>query len=209
MENCPCPANEAIPTIPDSVCPEDLGQIVRLILTRQKNVIAATVADAKLIATYTPLFAATDGTKIQITPKLMEAVTIPIGEPITEGGDDNSTPMGRKLVVGAGSIPVEGFLRGVDSAVIEALKQFGCEELDIALVNEFGQIAYHKNADGSLRGFPAHAFFVGDKGAEGKNTQDKSKITWGFDAGWRSKMTLITPTDFDPRFDLSNGGGSF
>lgn len=209
MENCPCPANEAIPTIPDSTCPEDLGQIVRLILTRQKNPIAETVADAKLIATYTPKFAAVDGTKIQITPKLMEAVTIPIGEPITEGGDDNSTPLGRKLVVGAASIPVEGMLRGVNSAVIEALKKFGCEDLDIAFVNEFGQIAYHLNDDGSVRGFTAHAFFVGDKGAEGKNTQDKAKITFGLDAGWRSKLVLVTPTDFDPRFDLTNGGGSF
>lgn len=202
MENCPCPAPAAIVTIPAPTCPEDLGQVVRLILTRQGNEIAATEAAAKLLSTYTPLLAAVDDTKIQVTPKLMEAVVIPMGEPIKEGGDDNSTPLGRAIVVGASTIQVEGMLRGVDSAVIAAMKQLGCESLDIGLVNEFGQIAYHKNVDGSLRGFPAHAFFVGDKGNDGKNTQDKAKITWGFDAGWRDSMVLIKPTDFDPRFDL-------
>ncbi len=206
MQNCPCPEPEAITTIPDPICPEDLGQIVRFILTRQKNQIAANVAAAKLLSTYTPLLAATDETKIQVTPKLLEAVVIPPGEPITEGGDDNSTPLGRQIVVGAGTIPVEGFLRAVDSAVIEALKDYACEELDIVFINEFGQYAFNKNADDSLRGFPIHAFFVGDKGNEGKNTQDKAKIRFGLDAGWRNKLTLVTPTDHDPRFDLSNSG---
>jgi hypothetical protein len=202
MENCPCPAPAAIVTIPAPTCPEDLGQVVRLILTRQGNEIAATEAAAKLLATYTPLLSAVGDTKIQVTPKLMEAVVIPMGEPIKEGGDDNSTPLGRAIVVGASTIQVEGMLRGVDSAVIAAMKQLACESLDIALVNEFGQIAYNLNEDGSVRGFPAHAFFVGDKGNDGKNTQDKAKITWGFDAGWRNNMVLIKPTDFDPRFDL-------
>lgn len=206
MQNCPCPEPEAIPSIPEPICPEDFGQIVRLILTRQKNQIAATVAAAKLIATYSPLITAVDDTKIQVTPKLMEGIVIPPGEPITEGGDDNSTPLGRQLVVGAATIPVEGFLRGVDSAVIEALKQFACEELDIVLINEFGQYIFHKNDDNTLRGFPIHAFFVGDKGNEGKNTQDKAKIRWGFDGGWRSKAIMVTPTDHDPRFDLVNTG---
>lgn len=204
MEICPCPANAAIPTIPDPTCPEDIGQIVRLILTRQGNQIAATEAAAKLLATYTPLFAAVDETKIQITPKLMEATTIPPGEPIKEGGDDNSTPLGRALVVGAGTIPFEGFLRGVNSAIIDALQQFSCEDLDVAFVNEFGQIGFRKNTDLSLRGIPIHAFFAGTKGAEGKNTQDKSKITFGLDSDWRKNFVLVTPTDFDPRFDLQN-----
>lgn len=202
MENCPCPAPAAIVTIPAVTCPEDLGQVVRLIVTRQGNEIAATEAAAKLLATYTPLLSAVGDTKIQVTPKLMEAVVIPMGEPIKEGGDDNSTPLGRAIVVGASTIQVEGMLRGVDSAVIAAMKTLACESLDIALVNEFGQIAFMKNDDNSLRGFPAHAFYVGDKGNDGKNTQDKAKISWGFDAGWRDKLVLIKPTDFDPRFDL-------
>ncbi len=206
MLNCPCPENEAIPTIPEPVCPEDLGQIVRIILTRQKNQVAASVATAKLLATYTALLSAVDETKIQVTPKLLEAIVIPPGTAITEGGDDNSTPLGRQIVTGGATIIVEGLLRAVDSAVIEALKLFGCESLDLVLINEFGQYAFHKNADNTLRGFPCHAFFVGDKGNEGKNTQDKAPIRWGFDAGWRSKLVLVTPTDHDPRFDLVNGG---
>lgn len=202
MENCPCPLPDAIPDIPAVACPEDLGQIVRVILTRQKNQIAATLAAAKLLATYTPLLTAIDNTKIQVSPNLLEAIVIPPGEPITQGGDDNSTPLGRQIVVGASTIIVTGMLRAVDSLVIAALKAFRCESMDLVLINEFGQLAFSKNTDGSLRGFPAHAFFIGDKGNAGKNTQDQAKIRWGFDAGWRDTLVLVDPTDFDPRFDL-------
>lgn len=203
MENCPCPAPAAIPTIPATTCKENLGQIVRLILTRHGNQIAVNEASALLLATYTALVAAVDGTKIQFTPGLLEAVTIPAGTAITEGGDDNSTPLGRQLVVGASSIIQEtGLLRNVDSTVIKTMKEFECEGLDIALVNQFGQIAFHKNADNSLRGFRSHAFFVGDKGNDGLNTQDKAMIRWGFDAGWRDNLVLVTPTAWDPRYDI-------
>lgn len=203
MEACPCPPNAAIPDIPDTLCPDNLFQIVRLILTRQGNQIAATEAAAKLLATYTPLFAAADDTKIQITNKLMESTTIPPGEPIKDGGDDNSTPLGRALLTGRATIPFEGFLRNIDSAQVAALRAFGCEDLDVAFVTSNGQIYFNKNVDNTLRGFPIHAFFVGDKGAEGLNTHDKAKITFGLDPGWRDNGILVTPS-FDPRFDLQN-----
>jgi hypothetical protein len=204
MENCVCPSAAAIPDLLDPTCPENLGQIVRFIFQRQGQFIAATTAAAKLLATYTPLTIAVDDTKIQFTPGLFEGLVIPPGEAITEGGDDNSTPLGRKLVVGAGTISVEAMLRNVQSAAIAAMRAFGCEDLSISFINEFGEIAYQTITAGvdvgKLQGFPVHAFFIGDKGAEGKNTQDKAKLTFGLDAGWRDNIVLVKPTDFDPRF---------
>lgn len=199
MDNCLCPEPEAIPDIPEVTCPEDLGQVVRLIIARRGTQLAATVAAAKLLATYTALVAETDETKIVFTPKLLEGVTIPPGEPITQGGDDNSTPLGRQIVVGASTIITEGMLRGVNSAVIAAMRGLRCFDLGMALINEFGEIGAQMNGL-TVEVIPTHAFFIGDKGNAGKNTQDQAKIRWGFDAGWRDGLVLIKPTDFDPRF---------
>jgi len=207
MENCACPPSAAIPDIPEDSCPENFGQIYKFLVGRQKNQIAADTTEALLQATYELLLAATDITKIQLTPEL-EGFVFPQGEAIKEGGDDNSTPLGRALVVGASTIQVEGMVRNVSSATIKALRGLGCYKLDIVLINEFGQIILNKNEDDTLRGFPIHAWYEGDKGAEGKNTQDKAKIVFGLDAGWRDNAVIVSPTDWDPRFDLSNESDS-
>lgn len=207
MENCVCPPSEAIPDIPEFECTENFGQIYKFLISRQGTQIAANVTEALDQETYELLMAATDNTKIQITPEL-EGIVIPQGEPIKEGGDDNSTPLGRALVVGASTIQVEGFVASVKSAVIKAMRAMGCYKLDLTLINEFGQIIGNLNEDGSVRGFPIHAWYVGDKGSEGKNTRDKAKISFGLDAGWRDDAVVISPTEWDPRFDLSNDSDS-
>lgn len=194
-----CPEPDAIPDIADVTCPEDLGQVVRLIIARRGTQLAATVAAAKLLATYTALVAETDETKIVFTPKLLEAVVIPPGEPITQGGDDNSTALGRQIVVGASTIITEGMIRAVNSAVIASMRALRCFDLGFAFINEFGEIAGQMNGL-TVEVIPVHAFFIGDKGNAGKNTQDQAKIRWGMDAGWRDKLVLVKPTDFDPRF---------
>jgi hypothetical protein len=78
--------------------------------------------------------------------------------------------------------------------------------LAVVFINEFGEIGLdHRGVPaGPYYGFPMHAFAVGDKGNDGKNTQDKANIRWGFDAGWRDNLILFKPTAFDPRFDLVN-----
>jgi hypothetical protein len=201
MENCVCPPLSEIEDIPQGGCPENIGQIVRLIFIRRGNPIAATAAAAALLATYTAALAAVGDGKIQVSPGLLEALVIPPAEPITEGGDDNSTPLGRQIVVGESTIIVESMIRNVPSASIAVMRKYRCEDLALGFVNEFGEIGFNKQGL-EMHGFPVHAFYAGSKGNDGKNTQDKGKIRFGMDADWRDSIVLIKPTDFDPRFDI-------
>jgi hypothetical protein len=205
MESCECPGTDAIETIPQGGCPENIGQIVRLIFVRAGNAIAATEAAAKLLATYTPLLIETDDTKIQVTPGLLEGLVIPPSTGIFEGGNDNSTPLGRRLLVGESNVDVEALLRNIPEATMQVLRKYRCEDynlgLEAAFINEFGQIVFRK-VGLTMRGFPLYSFFAGSKGNDGKNTQDKANIGWSMDADWRNGIFFVKPTDFDPRFNF-------
>ena len=73
---CNCPVGASINNIPLSDCPEDFGQIQKLILqrvfssgtTKNKFSTLSGAGAPDLLASWTPLLAAADGTKVVQTP---------------------------------------------------------------------------------------------------------------------------------------------
>lgn len=197
---CACPPAAATTTIPSMTCEENIFQVQKFILARRLTAPAITlIADAAELATWTALLAAVNGTKHQVTP-FVESVVIPNGEPILEGGDDNSTRDGNPVVVGGSQIRATGLFRGLTAAVLTALQTYNCENnLMIYLINELGQIIGREDPTvvGCFTGIPITSFFVGDPGNEGKNTNDKAPVSFNFKYGWRKQIKFVTPTDFD------------
>ena len=89
MPTCTCPAATAMVSVPNASCPQDFGQIQKLIFQRVYSTGATknsmTLTNALLKATWTALFSATGGTKMVITP-YVEAPTADGGDPVTFGG---------------------------------------------------------------------------------------------------------------------------
>lgn len=203
--SCTCPTPAAIGTIGAFTCGENLGQIQKIIFQRRQTVKPFTALlppDEK--ASWTPLFASVNSTKVQITP-FFENFIIPQVEAITEGGDDNTTLDGNAIVVGASQIRATGNFRSLPASILKALKAYNCEpDLTVYLVNEFSKII-GKSIDGTpenFEGIPITEFFIGDGGNDGKNTQDKTAFGFNLRYGWRDTLYQVIPSDFDPRFQL-------
>jgi hypothetical protein len=204
-----CPQSTALTAIPSQDCGENFGQIQKIIFQRRQATASPTVADiddAALLATWTALKALNTSAKVIVSP-YTEEVVIPPGGAITEGGDDNTTLNGAAINVGAGSIPVTGKIRSPKTEVLRALKKLNCEfvaSLSVFFVNEDGRIIGQSTGDATtdFRGFPIYSFFIGDPGAEGLNTHDKSNFSFALKYGWRDRVKFVTPTDFDALIDL-------
>lgn len=205
MEACICPLPAALAEVPNQACPEDLGQIQKAILRRASAAALVTADDdPKVLATWTPLFAAADGTKAVITPSF-ESATITAPEAITEGGGDNTTLNGVELVVGEGFSQFNAMFRSIQYTVIKALRGLRCEVLEVWFVNEFGQIIGQTDDAGvSYHGIPLYAYYVSTSGNEGFATNDKSTLRFAIDADWRNTIAILKPTDFNALTQLVN-----
>lgn len=202
---CSCPPLSALPDLSEVTCGEDFGQIQKFVFQRRQSGAGTfTTATALLIATWTPLFAETDDTKVQSTP-FFENFVIPGGEAITEGGDDNSTLDGIPIVVGQAAPAGSGRFRSLPTANFEELQKYICEvDMTVFMINEAGKIIGYNPTGTQFHGIPFTNFFIGDKSIAGKNTNDFNPFTIAFRPGWSKKLKFLTPTDFDARYDLVN-----
>ena len=207
--DCVCPRPAEIQSISAQDCPENLNQLQRIFFQRNG---AGTFTDETVgaggfaaQASWTPLFTAADDTKITKTP-LFENLVIPQGEPITEGGGDNTTLNGEVVVLGQGPISVTGTFRSIKNAIVKELKDYGCESkpgqapgLGLYFANEFGKLIGKQpgGTGNAVVPIPLTSFFISDAGNEGKNTDDKANFQFNFKEGWRDDLILVTP-DFDP-----------
>ena len=204
---CPLPA--AIGALSAQACQENFGQIVRVIFQRLGTPFPAAaggIGDIDVIASWTALLAAVDGTKVSVAP-LNENMLIPAGEAITEGGDDNTTTFGQAILVGAGQVIVTGTYRGLPAANQLELKAFSSEaavygNLGVYLVNEHGQFICDNKTGTELHPFPITSYFIGDVDSQGYNTHNKNNFQWNFKAGWSENFKIVEATDFDPLTDL-------
>lgn len=192
-----CPPSAALTTIPLQDCPENWGQFQRIAFQRKQATPSFTSATIKVAATWTPLLVAVADTKIVITP-FISGLTIPPGEVLKEGGNDNSTINGIPRIVGLGFVPVTAQPQSLKTAVRAALQLLGSESsvtpgatnLWMYPINQYGQIL--ANSDGS--GIDVYNVMGGDVGSEGFGKLNT--INWGFDlaGGWSKDATLFTPT---------------
>lgn len=203
---CTCPAAAALTDIPNVTCPESFGQIQKVAFQRLYNGTARngmTNSTVLLKATWTALLAAANSTKVVVSPF--------INSPEDSGGDVRQTSGGNDDlggipdVLGGESVQFAGVLRAIPQATIAVMKKLMCEanagNLGVYLFDENGKI------EGILEGsnvypIPIRALFVGDKIHGNYDAKDHNPIQWNYLPNYSDKLSIFTPTDFNPLTDL-------
>lgn len=209
--NCGCPAGAHLTDLTIAECKESFGQIQKVIIQRKYqsagllNSISAT--DIKTKTAMAGLAAASDGTKIIISPYLQNPTTTP-GEARTFGGG-NQTLGGIGIVVGREPTTFEGVIYQEKQSTIAAMKNYSCEEIGVYLIDEngnIGAIADNPSSPTSFSPIPIRSFFVGDKNLGGYEEPDSNAIKWSFLPNWSDKLVIIKQSemDYNPLTDLTN-----
>ena len=207
MSMCSCPAGIALPAVPNASCPQDFGQVQKIIFQRifktagTKNSFTQT-ASIKQLSSWTALFSASDGTKCVITP-YVEAPTSDGGDAITFGGG-NDTVGGTTKVIGRNPVNMSFVMRQMTQDVIKALKGLQCEdELGVYLVNGDGQILALSSADNTYTPIPIRSLFISDLKLMGLDNPDENSLSFSFLPNWSDDVKVVAP-EFNPLTDLSN-----
>ena len=207
MSMCSCPAGAALPAVPNASCPQDFGQVQKIIFQRifktagTKNSFTQT-ASIKQLSSWTALFSASDGTKCVITP-YVEAPTSDGGDAITFGGG-NDTVGGTTKVIGRNPVNMSFVMRQMTQDVIKALKGLQCEdELGVYLVNGDGQILALSSADNEYTPIPIRSLFISDLKLMGLDNPDENALSFSFLPNWSDDVKVVAP-EFNPLTDLSN-----
>ena len=212
--NCGCPAGKDLNDLEIAEGKESFGQIQKVIITRifsstgTKNKLPK--ATVKTKATMTPLFAASDGTKLIVSPYIQNPTTEP-GEARTFGGG-NQTLGGIEIVIGREPTTFTGVIYQEAQSVIKTLKTYSCEKIGVFLIDENGNIgAIDEVGDGeNYLPIPVDKFFVGDKNLGGYEEPDSNTISWSFYPNWSDNLVLIKADtlDYNPLTDLVNAKSS-
>lgn len=207
MSMCSCPAGAALPAVPNASCPQDFGQVQKIIFQRifktagTKNSFTQS-ASIKQLSSWTTLFAASDGTKCVITP-YVEAPTSDGGDAITFGGG-NDTVGGTTKVIGRNPVNMSFVMRQMTQDVIKALKGLQCEdELGVYLVNGDGQILAVSTKDNEYTPIPIRSLFISDLKLMGLDNPDENALSFSFLPNWSDDVKVVAP-EFNPLTDLSN-----
>ena len=174
-------------------CPDDVGQIQKMVFWRRGQTIAS-VATAIISTTWTTLLAATGDTKAVVTP-FMANVVIPPNES-REFGGGNETRWGAPIRKGGSSVPVTASMYQVDQDTITALKKLRCESLDVLFINEANQIVYSDSTTVSGFQVAENSLFVSDKGIGGLDDADQNMITFNLKPNWSDTLEITTETTF-------------
>lgn len=216
MAICKCPAAAALPNIPNFTCAESFGQIQKVAFQRLyksaggKNSFTTAAGIGKL-ASWSPLLAADDDTKIVISPYI-QAPTAEAGAPRTFGGG-NETLGGIEEIVGREPTPFTGVIRKMPQSLIKALKELQCESdsqnLGVYLFDENGSIGALQDPTTATTYYPIpiRSLFVGDKTLGGLEAPDSNAVQWSFLPNWSDDLAILTPEDFNPLTDLKNAAG--
>ena len=212
MSMCSCPAGAALPSVPNASCPQDFGQVQKIIFQRifktagTKNSFTQT-ASIKQLSSWTALFSQNEssdapGSKCVITP-YVEAPTSDGGDAITFGGG-NDTVGGTTKVIGRNPVNMSFVMRQMTQDVIKALKGLQCEdELGVYLVNGDGQILAVSTKDNEYTPIPIRSLFISDLKLMGLDNPDENSLSFSFLPNWSDDAKVVTP-DFNPLTDLSN-----
>lgn len=206
-----CPKPTALTTIPNPSCPQGLGQIQKVIFQRKSAgwVFDSMAAhDFLTLASWTPLLTAVNDTKVVVTP-FLDSFVIPGTAAITAGGNDNTTINGRKLNVAGAPTTADGEARNISGeiqAALQALSQEGEDAFVAFFINQFNQLIgndiYPGHPGERIAGIPVYSVFCGDASNEGFAKDDKTKLTFQLDYGWRNNLFVKKPAAFLPLVSL-------
>lgn len=207
--NCACPPAAALTGFAIPECLENFGQVNKVIFQRifsaagTKNKLTA---DPAIQATWTPAFAALDGTKMVITPYVSNPTVTP-GAQKTYGGG-NATPGGIVKIIGTEPTTFTAQFDDLPQSIIKSLKLMMCENVGIFVINERGQIGGMGLPTGVAQAveyypIPISSLFIGDKAFGGLDNPDTNAINWSWKPNWSDDFVVITP-EFDALSVLVN-----
>lgn len=171
---------------------------------------AFALAAMKTKAAWVTALAETGDKKIVVSP-IFSNLTIPASEGQTEGGNDNSTPFGTPDYLGETAVTVPLQFRNLSFIVEKALRKFsqesrptvGAYSLGLFLFTKNGQILCAKTtATVGNNPLAILNWRVGTRGTEGFNKNDIVPASFTLAPYWSEDAELVTPTDFNPLFDL-------
>lgn len=199
-----CPAAISLPTIPAESCAKRFGQTQKVIFQRlydgsTRNGIAdgSSAGQAGLLASWTALKAANDGTKIAVSP-FVENPTPDGGDAKTVGGGNESLN-GAERVIGSNPVGMTFRLNNKDQAIIDEMKKLMCESLGnnlgVYLINENGQIMGRKETNGTTVTWypmPIQTLYISDLMPGGLDADDYNDMSFKFVPGYSDKVDFIT-----------------
>lgn len=203
---CNCPEGTALPNVPISNCPESMGQIQKVVFQRifSAGTTKNKIADPTLLASWTPLLSAADGTKAVQSPYIQNPQTEP-GAPKTYGGG-NETLGGIPIIIGSDPTSFKGNILRTSQKTIKALKAYMCENVGVYLIDANGNIGCQAddiNDPSEYYPIPVVGLFVGDKTFGGFEAPDMNGIQWSFYPNWSDNFVIVTPSDFAALTDLA------
>lgn len=215
LMTCACPAEAALPNIPNVTCAETFGQIQKVAFQRlakddgSRNSFVGAGADSKPIgalASWTPLLTAADSTKVVVSPYIQAPTSEP-GAARTFGGG-NETLGGVELIIGREPTPFNGVFRAVPQSIIKEIKKLQCESwadnLGVYLFDENGamEALVDETTPTTFYPIPIRSLFISDKGHGGLEALDNNTIQWVFLPNYSDNLKVVVPTDFNPLTDL-------
>lgn len=207
---CQCPAAAALTTIPKVTCPENFGQIQKIIFQRlalaDGTLNSFTTATSILLkASWTPLLTAADGSKVVVSPYVYAPADSGGDARMSSGGNDDLG--GMPLVLGGNPVQFAAQFRGVPQSVIKVIKELQCEaevgNLGVYLVNENGKIqCVAGSTAGTYFPIPIRSLFVGSLVHGNYDAKDSNVISWYYKDNYSDELAIVSPTDFNPLTDL-------
>lgn len=206
---CSCPAAAALSTIYGVTCPETFGQIQKVAFQRLKDADGTVnkftnLAAIKALATWTPLLAAADGTKVVVSPYINAPADSGGDARMTSGGNDDLG--GIAEVLGANPVQFTGSLRAVPQSTIKTMKELMCEaragNLGVFLFDENGHIEALKNSSDEYLPIPIRGLFIGSKIHGNYDAKDSNAISWYYPDNYSDDLAIVTGADFNPLTDL-------
>lgn len=213
---CQCPAAAAIPDVPNVACAESFGQIQKVAFMRLRGASGAlnSFLQSKPItalANWETHLAATDGSKIVVSPFIYSPADGGGDARMTSGGNDDLG--GVPDVLGSNPVTFSANMRGIPQAVAKALKQLQCEanagNLGVFLFDENGNIEAIQDETSATTHYPIpiRALFVGDKIHGNYDAKDSNPISWQYAPNYSDNIKIIKP-DFNPLTALVNADNS-
>lgn len=208
---CQCPAASALTTIPNVACAENFGQIQKVAFQRLRQADGTvnsftTTASILLKASWTALLAATNGTKVVISPYINAPADSGGDARMSSGGNDDLG--GVATVLGGNPVQFDGQIRSVPQSVIKVMKELQCEanagNLGVFLFDENGNIEALQDPTTATTYYPIpiRGLFIGSKIHGNYDAKDSNLISWQYPDNYSDDLVIVKPTDFNPLTDL-------
>jgi hypothetical protein len=189
---CPIPTYLASAVTSTTGCAQDVGQIQKFIFWRRDN--NTTVASAITSTYWSTALTATGDTKAVVSP-FCGNVEVEPGD-AREFGGGNETRDGIPIIKGSEATTLMGRFYQEDQDVIETMKDWKCEKLDVIMINENNQLIYDDRGGATVYGFPLESLNIKDLRIGGYTDADYNEFSMRLVPNWSDGLEISAATTF-------------